>query len=114
MSIKLSVGSLVTLLVGGWCLFWWGFAAGTHTTYRSELRSLQHRLELWDAIKKASPEARQSPSSIYNLERERLSQLQTMTDVPALYFIFAPIFAPYTAYELHKIRAAEPEPPVIP
>jgi hypothetical protein len=95
-------------LVGAWCFFWWGFAFGTHSAQQAELRMLSSRLSLWEAIEKEKAQGGEArpPVRLYDLDRERLSNLELMTDASVLYFVLAPVFTPYATYELHQMTSA--------
>jgi hypothetical protein len=94
---------VVRSLFLSWCFFWWGFAAGTHSANKDEIRSLQNRIRIWEATDSARRDEVTSNPTL-NLEKERLSQLETIVDSSALYNALAPIFAPYTVYELYRLK----------
>jgi hypothetical protein len=101
------IGRISTVLLGGWCLFWWGHALGAHFAYKTEVRSLDSRLKMWRAVLKEKGEETQVPARLQELDEERLSELQIMTELPLLQFILAPITEPYAAYELHQMRLSK-------
>lgn len=107
-SVRRSLGSRIrraaVVVLAAWCCFWWGFAFGTHSAQSAELRALSSRLKLWEAIQNERPSS--TPVRLYELDQARLSNIQDMVDVPVLYFVLAPVFSPYAAYELRRIAGA--------
>jgi hypothetical protein len=89
--------------IAAWCVFWWGYSLGMSSSYATEVRSLRSRLALWEAIVKERGGS-QAPSQLYELDKQRLSELGVMSDLPILYFVLAPIVTPYSIYELNQIR----------
>jgi hypothetical protein len=93
----------VIVCIAAWCVFWWGYSYGVSSSYETEIRSLHSRLALWEAIVKEKGGS-QPPSQLYEMDKQRLSELDVMSNPPMLYFVLAPIVTPYSVYELNQIR----------
>src|ERR1700733_5174981 len=96
-------GRLLLWLVGAWCVFWWGFAAGMQNANQAELRSLRTRLLLWDGVERESPDVARLAKGVAAMERQHMSDLTTLVNSSTLYVVFAPLLLPYTAYRLHQL-----------
>jgi hypothetical protein len=91
-----------------WCFYWWGFVAGGKFTNGTEVRSLEQRLRVWDAVAREHPTEAASVHALADLEKARVTDLKAMVDYSITYRILAPIFAPYFTFELSRLQIASP------
>jgi len=87
-----------------WCVFWWGFAIGTSTANKAEMRYLQLTIRMADAARQEAV----SNVDTHGLapEHQRLEMLEASAESAFLFNLFAPVTAPYAWYELHRLRSA--------
>jgi hypothetical protein len=95
---------VLIVILTDWCFFWWGFSAGGTSADDAEIRSLEQRLRIWDALVREHPTETAATHALADLDRERLADLQFLAHGSITDRLLAPIFAPYFLYDLHRIR----------